>query len=773
MISYMKRYMKMLRSERTGMIFRGGSFGGASAIMLNLALTAALAVLFSFKAGASPALPVPISWSGTQELWSGKPDLALEAVSRDSLDADTVLHLFKLGSIGAQLKKEKETLDALNKVVSSCKVLAPLAYEKIGDLYCGLENYEKAIAGYGSALNYTLPRNYRHHLFGKIRTGVDSGAQIQAGTEWLNEYSRWNLRDHEVDISALQKKLDSFLDAGSVESADSLLKQSLPGLTGWNAGTVIGVYLKKRNFDSTSSADYLFSLLEKCYETGNFALSDKLLTSVQACRDFSSAVSAKEFLLYSARIAYKRGRYKQAVDQYKNYHNEYGASSEVFMQIARAYRKLKHFGDAAKWYDLHIKYYPSHSKSVEILWLRAWQHEAKKHFKSAASVYRQIYRTDNDRTSEARLRHALCYYRRGEYERALANLRAFEKELPRAYHMEAGIYWQGKCLKALGREEEARRVWKKLAGLDPTDYYAHRARQMLGDSVNAVTAVFGPDSTDVQTSRMWLDSISPSKKDLSSQDSIDLRRGAALLSVGEAKVAVFFLENFEKNYPYNLMLQFDLATAYTLSGDPALAHRVGRRLSWRIPLEHRRNMPLPVRSVLYPTYFSESIVENARKFGVDPLLVSAVIRQESIFDPEIVSPAGAVGLMQIMPYTGEAIAKKLNEAFSVDSLYNFAYNARFGTFYLRELMDRWKDNNMVLVLASYNAGPHNAQKWYNRGKDLEFDLFVEDIGFTETRGYVKKVMGNYWTYQALSKVPQYAYYTLVSEKVGEKKSSVH
>ncbi|MFP4013814.1 MAG: transglycosylase SLT domain-containing protein [Chitinispirillaceae bacterium] len=752
------------------MIFRDNTFEEKGAGILDLALSAALVLLFSLQAAASPALPLPISWSGTQELWSGKPDLAFEAVSKDSLDADTVLHLYKLGSIGVELKKEKETLDALNKVVSSCKVLAPLAYEKIGDLYCELEDGGKALAGYGSALNYSLPRKYRYHLFEKIRTVVDSGARIQPGTEWLREYSSWAAKDHGVDVSALQKKLGSFLDAGSVKRADSLLERSLSGLTGWDAGTVIGVYLKKRNFDSTSSADFLFSLAQKCYETGNFALTDNLLTSTKNCKDFSSSVSPKEFLLYSARIAYKRGRYKQAVDLYKKYHKKHGASSEVFMQIARSYRKLKHSGDAAKWYDLHIKYYPSHSKSVEILWLRAWQHEARKHFKSAASVYRQIYGTDNKRASEARLRHALCYYRRGEYERALANLRAFQKNCPQAYHMLAGIYWQGKCLKALGREKEARKVWEKLVGLDPTDYYAHRARQMLGDSVRAVTALFGPDSTDVQTSRMWLDSISPSKKNLSSQDSIYLRRGAALLSVGESKTADFFLENFEKNYPYNLMLQFDLVSAYTLSGDPALAHRVGRRLSWRIPLQHRADMPLPVRSVLYPAYFSEAITENARKFGVDPLLVSAVIRQESIFDPEIVSPAGAVGLMQIMPYTGEAIAKKLNEAFSVDSLYNFAYNARFGTFYLRELMDRWKDNT-VLVLASYNAGPHNAQKWYNRGKDLEYDLFVEDIGFTETRGYVKKVMGNYWTYQALSKVPQYAYFTLVSEEVGEKKNA--
>jgi soluble lytic murein transglycosylase len=128
--------------------------------------------------------------------------------------------------------------------------------------------------------------------------------------------------------------------------------------------------------------------------------------------------------------------------------------------------------------------------------------------------------------------------------------------------------------------------------------------------------------------------------------------------------------------------------------------------------------------------------------------VSAVMRQESIFNPEIVSPAGAIGLMQIMPYTAKQLADDLKIPFFVDSLYNPAYNIKLGTYYLKQLLDTF-NNNFVMVLSSYNAGPHNAKKWYEKNKQEEFDLFIEDIEFTETRGYVKKVMGNYWSYQEL------------------------
>jgi soluble lytic murein transglycosylase len=125
------------------------------------------------------------------------------------------------------------------------------------------------------------------------------------------------------------------------------------------------------------------------------------------------------------------------------------------------------------------------------------------------------------------------------------------------------------------------------------------------------------------------------------------------------------------------------------------------------------------------------------------------MRQESIFDDQIVSPAGAVGLMQIMPYTGEEIAGDLKVSFVVDSLYRAETNIRFGTYYLSKLLNQFNGSH-VLTLAGYNGGPHNARKWYSRNKDRTFDMFIEDIGYSETRLYVKKVLANYWTYRRLA-----------------------
>jgi soluble lytic murein transglycosylase len=225
--------------------------------------------------------------------------------------------------------------------------------------------------------------------------------------------------------------------------------------------------------------------------------------------------------------------------------------------------------------------------------------------------------------------------------------------------------------------------------------------------------------------------------------------GSFLLLCGLWSVAQTYLARFEMEFPQNLLLQFDLAMLYHQTNSPVDAFRVSRRLSWRIPEACRLRMPLPIYTALYPPFYAPILLSEAQRYEVDPSLIWAVMRQESVFDPKIESPAGAIGLMQIMPYTAKEIAQDLNEPYIKDSLYSPLTNLRYGTFYLRQLLKQF-DGNLVLALASYNGGPHNAKRWHERNKDSSLDVFIESIEFTETRDYVKKVLANYWTYQAIA-----------------------
>jgi len=154
-------------------------------------------------------------------------------------------------------------------------------------------------------------------------------------------------------------------------------------------------------------------------------------------------------------------------------------------------------------------------------------------------------------------------------------------------------------------------------------------------------------------------------------------------------------------------------------------------------------------SVIYPFPNRETLARAAEERGLDPLLVAAVIRQESAFDPDIESSAGALGLMQVMPATGRQLARTLGPAdFDRGSLETPEINLHLGTFYLAELSERY-EGTLALVLSAYNAGPTRANRWRGFPEMSDPLHFVERIPFAETRDYVKKIRRNIAVYDAL------------------------
>jgi soluble lytic murein transglycosylase len=149
---------------------------------------------------------------------------------------------------------------------------------------------------------------------------------------------------------------------------------------------------------------------------------------------------------------------------------------------------------------------------------------------------------------------------------------------------------------------------------------------------------------------------------------------------------------------------------------------------------------------LYPHAYWDTVSAQAREKELDPYLVLALIRQESAFDPEAVSPAQAYGLMQILPNT----AARVTRAPSVSSaaLVDPDFNVQTGTTYLRQLLDLY-DDNLYMAIAAYNAGENAVDKWRARHAGLEPDEFIESISYRETRNYVKLVLRNYRIYQRL------------------------
>jgi soluble lytic murein transglycosylase len=165
-----------------------------------------------------------------------------------------------------------------------------------------------------------------------------------------------------------------------------------------------------------------------------------------------------------------------------------------------------------------------------------------------------------------------------------------------------------------------------------------------------------------------------------------------------------------------------------------------------VPREKIAGAPMQVLKFLFPIPHETKVKRHAK---IDPFFVYSVMRQESMFDANIQSPAGARGLMQIMPATGNFLAKREGiEKFDKDLLFNAYLNIRLGVRYLNDLYSEHEED-YIGVLGEYNAGPAPAARWLANYGSLPWDIRVEEVSYWETRDYVKRVMGNYWTYKEI------------------------
>ncbi|NPB07285.1 MAG: transglycosylase SLT domain-containing protein [Aquificae bacterium] len=285
----------------------------------------------------------------------------------------------------------------------------------------------------------------------------------------------------------------------------------------------------------------------------------------------------------------------------------------------------------------------------------------------------------------------LYHYLKGEYEKAYERFSAYAgKESKRRF-------WLFKSALAAGKKDEALKQLTLAARFD--DFYGAVAKKLLGLPVYKEVKLEGRPRLFYELKRIR-------ELGFPHYARVEAFRHERLVSVGD----VLRLKEV----------------------DPYLAIRLAVR---------RFGVSSPVyKAVSHPTPYGGIVRQVSRRFGVPPALIYAVMRQESLFDPYAVSPAGAKGLMQLMDFTARWKARRLGYRYR--SVFDPFTNVYLGTAYLRFLLDYW-DGNLVKAVASYNAGHGAVSRW--RGYDDEF-LFIELIPYNETRKYVKRVLYNYYLY---------------------------
>jgi len=155
-----------------------------------------------------------------------------------------------------------------------------------------------------------------------------------------------------------------------------------------------------------------------------------------------------------------------------------------------------------------------------------------------------------------------------------------------------------------------------------------------------------------------------------------------------------------------------------------------------------------VLRIIFPLDYWPLITKYAKAHDLDPFLLAALMAQESTFTAEIRSAANAYGLMQVIPDTGRLVARQLGiRPFNTSMLTVPETNVRIGTKYFKDMIDRF--GGAHYALAGYNAGPHRVAAWLKEAPGLPQDEFIDNIPFTETQAYVKRILGTAEDYRRL------------------------
>ncbi|HLP92013.1 MAG TPA: transglycosylase SLT domain-containing protein [Nostocaceae cyanobacterium] len=301
-------------------------------------------------------------------------------------------------------------------------------------------------------------------------------------------------------------------------------------------------------------------------------------------------------------------------------------------------------------------------------------------------------------------------------------------------------FWVGKWATKLGKEQEARTAYETVLSQFPQSYYAWRSANILGLDVG-----------DFNNVRLMNPEIVPPQRPIPPAGSQTFKE---LYLLGQDRDAWMQWETEFKNNPLpTIGEQFTEGLMRLVKGDNLVGIRKIDTLEDRkTPAEKEEYAALSKQIIYwqarYPFPYLQEIQQWSAKRQLNPLLVTALIRQESRFEKNIKSIVGATGLMQVMPDTGKWIAPQINVDFKNISLENPNDNIMLGTWYLDHTHQQY-GNNSLLAVASYNAGPGNVARWLQSIPREDPDEFVEEIPFPETQGYVRQVFGNYWNYLRL------------------------
>ena len=424
------------------------------------------------------------------------------------------------------------------------------------------------------------------------------------------------------------------------------------------------------------------------------------------------------------------------------------ADAERLYYVVRCARRLDHPQDFKKSLDQLAAVYPQSPWHLQALLAAGDYYFLRNDARSYEPIYlacASSHPTD-PQAAECHWRAAWAAYRAHRPAANALFLNLITRS-PAADKVPNAIYFLARIAESANDFAAARAYYEAINAAYPNFFYATLARQRL--TTPAISRAPSAPATAA-----FLQSIRfPVRAGIDLEPSAITRlrfeRSRLLASAGLDDLAENELRFAAKADGQPEIVAIELADLATARDAPDMGIRYIKQLIpnyLRLPLD---TTPGKFWKLAFPLPFRAPLEQYSREHKLDPFLVAALIRQESEFNPKIVSHANAYGLTQLLPSTARELARKLKlPAVRNDMLFTPELNLRIGTFFLRSLLDRLQ-GQWEATLASYNAGPGRVAQWLTWADFREPAEFVETIPYDETRNYVQSVLRNADLYRRL------------------------
>ncbi|MEA2016027.1 MAG: tetratricopeptide repeat protein [Actinomycetota bacterium] len=614
-------------------------------------------------------------------------------------------------------------------------VWAEQAYIEYADLFYIKENYFTAEKNYENFRTDFPDSSYMPYcLYRMALCQEKSDKKIDAYNNykeiWLNfplsEYSK-------IAMENLNRLSDEGTAEKFVPTADQLYKRGDIFFNSYNYQNALDEY------NVILTEDYLNNL--------SLLLHGKTLFKVGMCyfrlRDYSrsieyltlaydkntSGIFADDSLYYTGGALANLDRDNEAISYYNKLVNLFSSSNfsdDALYRIGRIYSLNNDYINAAAYFKRIPSEYPGGDKLADALW-----------------------------------ELGLIQYRSGDYSSAKATFSSCSSSYKGTSLKEKGLFWQAKCCRKMGEDDTAAGLYREIIDLCSYSYYTFASHDMLeqmGISAdikkinkglnpeNYGYSITIPENSDAQEEDAGLTADSAMDEDSGAGH---INKAIELLTLEFFNSASLEINAASSELEENPERTVEIAVLFLESGNYSSSiNLIGKNLK-RLKSELDDYYIDYIYYLYYPYGFKEIVEEYSSRYDLDPLFTLAVIRQESNFMPDAVSYAGARGLMQIMPLTGEGIASQIGiPDFAIGMLIEPEINIRMGTFYLRQQLDNFSQNRFY-CLGAYNGGPGRMSGWVSDRGSKDIDEFIESISYEQSRDYIKRVMGHYYFYQML------------------------